>query len=185
MWFLNTDVNHRYQTATLFSVDECQKIISLFKESLIDATTETQNKNSVRKGKVHWVDVNESTAWIYERCSIAVRGMNSDLFKFDLQYIEKLQFTAYDEPDAKYGKHLDTLHISGAPRKLSFSVQLSDSSSYEGCELLLHNASKPTIADRQVGTMTIFPSYTLHEVTPLQSGVRYSLVGWVVGPSFR
>jgi len=33
--------------------------------------------------------------------------------------------------------------------------------------------------------MIFFPSYTLHEVTPVTKGTRYTLVGWVHGPAFK
>jgi hypothetical protein len=36
-----------------------------------------------------------------------------------------------------------------------------------------------------IGTFTVFPSYTLHEVSPILDGARYSLVGWVNGPDFK
>ena len=38
---------------------------------------------------------------------------------------------------------------------------------------------------KKQGTLIAFPSYTLHEVTPLISGTRYSLVAWLGGPTFK
>ena len=35
------------------------------------------------------------------------------------------------------------------------------------------------------GSVNYFPSYMLHEVTPLERGTRYALVGWVNGPAFK
>jgi PKHD-type hydroxylase len=30
----------------------------------------------------------------------------------------------------------------------------------------------------------LFPSYTLHRVTPVTEGTRYSMVGWITGKPF-
>jgi PKHD-type hydroxylase len=35
------------------------------------------------------------------------------------------------------------------------------------------------------GALAIFPSYTLHEVTPVTKNERYSLVCWVNGKQFK
>ena len=36
-----------------------------------------------------------------------------------------------------------------------------------------------------LGTLCFFPSFLLHRVTPLTSGVRKSLVTWISGANFR
>jgi PKHD-type hydroxylase len=64
-------------------------------------------------------------------------------------------------------------------------VQLSDPSEYEGGELRLHTSQEPVIIRKEKGMVVCFPSYTLHEVTPVTRGERYTLVGWVHGPAFK
>jgi PKHD-type hydroxylase len=70
-------------------------------------------------------------------------------------------------------------------RKLSFTVQLSDTKDYKGGDLVFHYKSQPVKAYREKGMVVVFPSTMLHEVTPVKKGTRYSLVGWVAGPRFR
>lgn len=71
----------------------------------------------------------------------------------------------------------------GAPtRKLTFSVQLSDPSEYQGCDLIMND--RGSVASKQRGTLIAFPSFELHHVTPVVSGRRYVIVGWVHGPTF-
>lgn len=70
-------------------------------------------------------------------------------------------------------------------RKLSMVIQLSDPSEYEGGELLLHLGNNPTRIERKKGLAVFFPSYILHEVTPVTKGERYSLVAWVHGKPFK
>ena len=74
---------------------------------------------------------------------------------------------------------------NNAVRKLSFSVQLSDPDSYKGGDLLLKISNEPTSVKRTRGAVIFFPSYILHEVTPVKQGVRKSLVGWVTGPRWK
>jgi len=38
---------------------------------------------------------------------------------------------------------------------------------------------------KEQGTLIAFPSHTLHEVTPITEGRRYSLVGWITGKPFK
>ena len=60
-----------------------------------------------------------------------------------------------------------------------------EETSYKGGEFKLYYSDEPYIAEKKIGTLTAFPSYALHEVDSVTEGHRYSLVGWVCGPSFR
>jgi PKHD-type hydroxylase len=35
------------------------------------------------------------------------------------------------------------------------------------------------------GLITVFPSWTLHQVTPVVKGTRQTLVTWISGPAFK
>ena len=82
-------------------------------------------------------------------------------------------------------------------RKLSFSIQLSAPEDYEGGELEFQvnnfNSRKrgdftldETIsAPNKKGSVIIFDSRVKHRVREVKSGVRKSLVGWVVGPRWK
>ena len=82
-------------------------------------------------------------------------------------------------------------------RKLSFSIQLSDPEDYEGGELEFKvsnynsrkrgdfNLDEPFHAPIKKGTIIIFDSRVKHRVREVKSGVRKSLVGWVVGPRWK
>ena len=70
-------------------------------------------------------------------------------------------------------------------RKLSLSLQLTDPSQYEGCDLQFQGGRRIETAPRTRGALIAFPSYVLHRVTPITRGVRKSLVCWVSGPEFR
>jgi PKHD-type hydroxylase len=77
------------------------------------------------------------------------------------------------------------MYYSNGTRKLSLSVQLSEPEDYEGGSLLLYNGEEPMTLPKTRGTGLFFPSYSLHEVTPVTKGIRYSLVAWFLGPRFK
>lgn len=134
-----------------------------------------------------WIFPNEHTSWIYERLTTLINQNNEKFFNFDLTMIENLQFTYYNsEEDGCYKAHVDpNCWLLPHNRKLSLVMQLSDPSEYEGGDLKLHTSHDPVIIQKQKGMVVCFPSYTLHEVTSVTKGERYSLVAWVHGPAFR
>jgi len=83
----------------------------------------------------------------------------------------------------------------GKVRKMSVTINLSDSDSYEGGDFkiditdLVHNRKEFLFASpkefRNQGTVICFPSYTSHCVTPVTKGTRYSLVVWCLGAPWK
>ena len=73
-------------------------------------------------------------------------------------------------------------------RKLSFTVQLSKDEEYTGGNLEFADFDDSKFkfkAPRSQGSVIIFDSRTPHRVSPVESGVRKSLVGWVEGKRWR
>lgn len=143
--------------------------------------------NEIRDVDIFWLYINNTTEWLYRKCVDLVNLANEQYYNFDLTCIETLQYTEY-KVNQFYTKHIDCFskEDNDYPRKLSFSIQLSDPSEYEGGELILHTGKiEPEIAIKQKGSIIFFPSYLLHEVTPVTKGIRKSLVGWVRGPTWR
>jgi PKHD-type hydroxylase len=152
-------------------------------------TTSDDNKQSldIRDSKIRFLESSlEENKWIFQRLTATVQQANNQFFQFELDRIESLQYTTYKK-NQYYRDHLDIMYKSpsNAVRKLSFSVQLSDPDDYKGGDLLLKISSDPTQVKKTRGTVIFFPSYVLHEVTPVEQGVRKSLVGWVTGPRWK
>jgi PKHD-type hydroxylase len=82
-----------------------------------------------------------------------------------------------------YGWHQD--FGGGISRKLSMAVQLSDPSEYDGGALQVMTSGEPQSIPKKRGMIAVFPSYILHQVTPVTRGSRQSLVAWVSGPPFK
>ena len=170
-----------------FSKEECQTIINIAKDKgLIKGTTFNDDKNKdVRDSKISWLYPVDGMDWVFRRVTDITLNLNERFFKFDLFGLnEGFQFTNYEAPSGKHGKHVDRL-INMPVRKLSISIQLTNPEEYEGGELYLYNNSKGTLMDKTQGTLIIFPSYVLHEVMPVTKGERSSLVTWVTGKQFK
>ena len=169
-----------------FSKEECKKIIKLGKQfAMVDGAVRNGVEPKARLSKINWMWPSAETDWIFRRLTDIITGLNNEFHQFDLfGFIEGLQFTYYKAPDNFYTKHIDTWY-KGPVRKLSMSLLLSDPDTYEGGDLKLHTGGDPTCLPKEQGKLLAFPSYTLHEVTPVTKGHRYSLVGWITGPQFK
>ena len=109
------------------------------------------------------------------------------IYKHELQFIEPYEIKSYVEGDL-FSYHNDTYlnldqHVA---RKLNLIIQMSDDNEYEGGDLeLILGADKDTIKmPRKKGKLIMFPSYIIHQVTPVTKGQRHSLVGWITGKPF-
>jgi predicted 2-oxoglutarate/Fe(II)-dependent dioxygenase YbiX len=170
-----------------FSKEECHTIVNIAKDKgLIKGTTFTDNKiKNVRNSKISWLYPIDNMDWVFRRVTDITLNLNERFFNFDLFGLnEGFQFTNYEAPSGKYGKHVDRA-INIPVRKLSISIQLTNPEEYEGGELKLHDGEEDTIMSKEQGTLIIFPSYVLHEVMPVTKGERNSLVTWVTGKQFK
>ena len=167
-----------------FSKEECQTIINIAKDKgLIKGTT--KEESDVRDSKISWLYPVDGMDWVFRRVTDITLNLNERFFKFDLFGLnEGFQFTNYEAPSGKYGKHVDR-GMNMAVRKLSISIQLTNPEEYEGGELYLYNDDKGTLMNKTQGTLILFPSYVLHEVMPVTKGERNSLVTWVTGTQFK
>lgn len=141
----------------------------------------------IRKSKVKWVNPEPAINWLYKKAVDAILDVNGTNFNLNLTGLQTFQYTEYHaEENGFYGAHKDS-HILGQgdnifDRKLSFTIQLSDPSEYDGGLVAFLNNGGTDIAPTGLGHATFFMSDELHEARPVTSGIRRSLVGWVAGP---
>jgi len=189
-WYL-TQNNHTPWAIlnNAFTPLECDLIKStLEKYPQHKALVDTADENTlVRKNTLRWANSTDpDTHWIYQRLTDQITAANQQVFKFDIDYIECLQYTEYLELGDRYEQHVDMQERSLHNRKLSFSLQLTDPTRYKGSDLeFITGYNTAQSASRQQGALIVFPSYQMHRVTPLLEGQRISLVGWVAGPHWR
>jgi PKHD-type hydroxylase len=176
----------------LLTSDECKAIISTGERDLKLAPGRIDDEriqDNLRKSEIAWLSPQSEHRWLFDRIKDCINAVNSDWFRYNLIGFEGIQFTKYSSKGGQsdfYASHTDLKSTDiGTIRKLSFSVQLSDPETYDGGDVLLYESlSASATMSKTVGSITFFPSYTVHEVLPVTSGVRYSLVGWAHGPPF-
>ena len=169
-----------------FSPEELDAIIRIGEQiEMGRGVTGGGDNSAVRNSYVSWLFPNEVTNWVFQRMAGIVTTMNDQFYGFDLDgFLQGFQFTKYTAPGQHYTWHVDR-GVGQGVRKLSVSLLLSDPDDYEGGDLELKYGEEPQTAERKRGMATIFPSWTLHRVTPVTKGTRYSLVAWVSGPPFK
>ena len=140
-----------------------------------------------RRCKIAWLEPGADTEWLFRDMAKYVADLNARYFGFDLfGFVDHLQYTVYEGSVSKpghYGWHID-MGLTTAPRKLSISLSLSEPTDYRGGELQFRDLSQKK-AGKEAGHIHAFPSWAAHRVTPVTTGIRRSLVGWIAGPPFR
>jgi len=145
---------------------------------------------NIRATQVAWMPRGSQTETLYQRMEELVLQINARFFHFDLSGLAMFQYALYGEAEGghfdwhkDYGR--DPADPQREPRKLTLSLQLSEDADYEGCDLQVRGGNLIDTAPRARGTLIAFPATVLHQVTPIRSGVRRSLVVWALGPDFR
>jgi PKHD-type hydroxylase len=168
-----------------FTPEECARLIAEFTPRLKPALVDTLNlaqSTGIRRSSAVFIFPDASTRWVFDRLSDAIREINDEVYGFEIsEFREGFQFTRY-EVGEYYGPHFDIGPGRLAERKLSMTVQLSAPEDYTGGELVIY---PEFVAAKDRGSLTVFPSFMCHDVRPVQTGVRYSLVSWLAGPPFR
>jgi PKHD-type hydroxylase len=169
-------------------------IESVFKLPAEEATTLGPN-NALRSSVVKWIPQNKDWDWLYQRLmKLAIEA--NGIWDFDLKSaFEQIQYTEYHASDAgHYDWHQDIgFGALASRRKISITIQLSESKDYKGGDLLiaLGGSTKDGefknnhVCPRGLGKGVLFPSYMMHKVSPITKGTRKSLVLWVGGEHYR
>jgi PKHD-type hydroxylase len=93
-----------------------------------------------------------------------------------------VMFSRYLGGDA-YGFHVDDPTMGEGEGRLrtdlSFTLFLSDPESYEGGALLIDGLDGEREVKLSAGSLVLYPTGALHQVTPVTSGERLAAVGWV------
>lgn len=189
-------------------VDILTKDLEKFSEDVVDSTILNNGiKYQSRKSKNSWISTNH---WIGGFIWHYIKRANDENFLYDIKNIdgETIQYTEY-YPGNFYTWHTDGgIELEFKPqkvvssfernvddfidknieyvRKLSFSLQLSDPDEYTGGDLqFMTNDRQTFFAPKQKGSIVIFDSRVPHRVRKVKTGLRRSLVGWVVGPRWK
>jgi len=186
------NVNHfnYYYFTNVFTDQEIEEIIQIGEsQPKIKATTVgedvTQEVTDYRVSDIAWLANNLKTSWLFDRIADLAIKANSEMWNFDIwDFQDDLQYTSYYGNGGHYDWHAD-LGAGISNRKLSIVLQLSNSDEYEGGDLQMNTGGSILNIPREKGLICFFPSFVLHRVTPLSSGLRRSLVTWLCGANLR
>jgi PKHD-type hydroxylase len=141
---------------------------------------------SIRKSKIKWIHPNDDSQWLYDKIINMVVEANNTMWNFNLHsVIDLIQYTEYSEGGGHYDWHMDIGPGSISHRKVSIIIQLSDPSEYEGGDLELWYGGSIIQIPKNKGLTVLFPSFSMHRVTPITKGTRKSLVLWVGGEHYK
>jgi PKHD-type hydroxylase len=82
-----------------------------------------------------------------------------------------------------YGTHIDVAFMAAARQSLrsdlSSTVFISEPTTYEGGELVIHLGSETVSVRGKAGQAVLYPSTTLHEIRPVTSGERLVMITFI------
>lgn len=81
-------------------------------------------------------------------------------------------------PGESYGLHVDDALMGGVRTDVSFMLFLWDPETYEGGALEIEDTLEARQVRLPAGSVVVYPSTTLHRVTPVTRGERLAVVGW-------
>ena len=170
---------------SIVPISFCDEVIKQGENKEISKAKIQEGNKANRSSDVSWLDEEKLGTSLTNLVIIANKESG---WNYSLKEFEPLQYTIYKKDDF-YDWHIDSHnnpYDNGMVRKLSFTLCLNED--YEGGSFSFcspHPISKKTKIETldtpKKGTMIVFPSYTWHKVDKVTSGVRKTLVGWVVG----
>ena len=173
-----------YKWEGVISSKECEEIITEYKDvELKDGLTDGGKEDEARCALIHFVD---RESMLTRMVMSFMTEANERFFRYNMSGAEQVQFAKYEE-GGKYDWHMDTINaMDQSIRKLTTVVQLSNPDDYEGGDFQIYNGCKEPedLNIRKQGSVIVFDSREYHRLTPITSGVRYSLAQWNQGARF-
>jgi len=142
------------------------------------ALFQSKSNNLIRRCDVVWLNPMEITD-VYRKVFSAIDRINKENWNISFDALNTAQYTEYGI-FGHYSKHIDLGSGAIKNRKLSASVNLTPPSKYWGGRLETWRGN----VSREIGHITVFPSYLPHRVRPVWRGRRRSLVFWATGVPF-
>ena len=176
-----------------FNSEICKSILDTATNHFIDVgmnpVTATHADKNMRTGSNFF----DNQQFVYDLVWSFMTTANKNAeWDFEISSAESYQISKYEVGDF-HKQHIDSMGTEGSKminptkknlhnktRKLSMIMALNDE--FEGGDLILYNAGS---IEQKKGNITFFPSYLLHEVTPVTKGTKYSLSMWFLGKPFK
>lgn len=183
-----------------FTVDELDHLDYICsKETLEESTTfgakSVEEVQKHRMSKVKFFGRDQNTDWIFRRFNEVAEMINDQFYNFNLNGYESFQYTVYyGNEQGRYDWHMDAMlggdrnnTLSHETRKLTMVLLLNEpGKDFTGGEFQINQGDQnaPQTLDIFKGRIVAFPSFLIHRVCPVFSGIRKSIVIWIEGPKF-
>ncbi len=193
-----TSWTYHYRAA--FTPEECNAIVDYGSQFQVQngkiGHGGTNIEHEMRKSLVRWLPRNDANLqFMFDRLILRCLKANDACFRLELSDYPYLRFdnaqlTEYHaENEGHYDWHSDDCPISNPPRthdrKISCVLQLSKPEDYDGGKLELERNELSGDTFTKQGDLLFFPAMLRHRVTPVNRGMRHSLVCWFTGPVLR
>lgn len=171
------DVINFYTQFDLFTTDECKKILDNVSNLRKTNFTIKLSRKFIRKGssmKSQHLSLEDDTKWIFDRLTKKL----SDIFNIEWISTPTCVFRYYTKGDyfLEHKDGVDSGNGHHTPRYFTVSTQLSDTSEYDGGDVIV---DRKYVNNKAVGTASLWGSNLIHEVKEVNKGIRYSLVFFV------
>jgi PKHD-type hydroxylase len=142
---------------------------------------------STNNRDIAYINPQPHSKWLYDLLFPLALEANEKVFHFDIDIVtDSIHYVIYPEDGGHLDWHMDVGAHGVNKRKLAMTVQLSDSSDYEGGDFQIWMGGKDYMTvPREKGDVIVFPSFCMHRVTPITRGERRCLVFWTGGRPFR
>lgn len=190
---INTENNNVASEANYFVVqksaitlDACKKLIHQFDDNM-DKSEDAGLvghivDKSIRDTKKIQLPLNMSIGATMSGIGLFA---NRKIWNFNITHANQAEFLRYDH-QGHFAAHLDSVldeTDTQEMRKLTCILILNDD--FEGGKLYLQHGRNKMYPSQEPGDLIIFPSFILHGVEPITSGIRRSIVTWLVGPYWK
>ena len=208
----NNDFQWSIQIPTFLSHEKCDEILETIKTSEQGTTgcvgdmdedgnhLENQIIPNVRKTTEYYLlpqkdnefrpdQPNNDWNWLLNKISTMVNMINDKIYHFDIETNDgELKMIEY-EKGGHYTWHADFNPGICSLRKLEAIVQVTVTIEYEGGDVQFGFEDKETgewfKMNKLKGSLTIFPAFLSHRVTPVTKGKRYVIQELFIGDHFK
>lgn len=193
---MNLDFTQEYKLRDVISFKspftpiQLNPIISTLKQEVkpfFDSGLRNREDDSINRQSWSFLDINNTKP--YEPFLFPLREMilrANKSYGFELEKLLELRLYEYSSSNKSLDWHMDLGVKEYSRRKLSFSLNLCSPNEYTGGNLnVFLDVGENFTPAKDYGVITFFPSYLLHKVTPIKSGLRTTIVGMLGGKPFR
>ena len=194
------------------SESQCIKLIEYFesKESKDSELAGTYDKNLLNKEVRNTRELVLDDEKLTNKLKMVFELANVSTYNYDIKEMEEVKLLKYTQ-GGRYKWHTDCGAKEISTRKLSAIIQLSDEKNYEGGDLefgitneswegdtnftqklkkfkmqdIIKAKTSNYTATRTRGSIVIFPAFLSHRITPITNGIRYSLITWMNGDTWK